>query len=126
MDKKINQSWNLNHRKLWRCLVSVASLICILPVAEAFATPASLDAQASKFALEAYCTEAKKELKPLAQGQISYEIIAEKASKRAVTDHPDIYKTPTAWKSQIVAVLDQYGDEPVTQLCREDTDDINR
>ena len=119
-DKKINQSWNLKHRRLSRCLVSVASLTWLLSAGAAFAAPASLDGQASKFALEAYCNEAKKELRTLAQGQISYEIIAEKASKRAVTDHPDIYKTPTDWKSKIVAVLDQYGDEPVTQLCRED------
>lgn len=118
--KRINQSWSLRSRKLSRCLVPVASLTWIIWVGAAFAAPASLDGQASKFALDAYCTEAKKELRPLAQGQISYEIIAEMASQRAVTDHPDIYKTPIAWKSKIVAVLDQYGDEPLTQLCRED------
>jgi hypothetical protein len=123
-DKKINQRRTFKNR-LSRCLVPVASLTWIILVGAAFSAPASLDEQTSKIALDAYCTEAKKELRPLAQGQISYEVIAEMASERAVTDHPDIYKTPKAWKSKIVGVLDQYGDEPVTQLGRENSG-VNR
>jgi hypothetical protein len=118
--KKLNQRWTFKNRKLSRCWVPVACLTWLILVGSALAAPASLNGQASKFALDAYCTEAKKELRPLAQGQISYESLAEMASKRAVIDHPDMYKTRTAWKSTIIAVLDQYGDEPVTQLCREE------
>jgi hypothetical protein len=59
-------------------------------------------------------------LRLLADGQLSYKIVAERASDRALMDHPGVYKNSTAWKTRIVAVLDQYGDEPTTQLCRED------
>ena len=116
-----SQSSPLRRRKLSRWLAVLASLTGMIWIGAGSAFSAQPpDEQVNKFALDAYCTEAEKELKPLAQGQISYETITEKASERAVTDHPDIYRTPTAWKTKIVAVLDQYGDEPTTQLCRED------
>jgi hypothetical protein len=77
-------------------------------------------AQMSKLALDAYCAEAVKESQPFAAGQISYKTVVEKAGERAVEEHPEISKNPTAWKTKIVSVLDQFGDEPTTQLCRED------
>jgi hypothetical protein len=117
----LNQSSPLRRRKLSRWVAGLASLTGMIWIGAGSALPAQPpDAQVNKLALDAYCAEAEKELTPLVQGQISYETIAEKASERAVTDHPDIYKTPTAWKTKIVAVLDQYGDEPTTQLCREE------
>ena len=66
-DKKINQRWTFKNR-LSRCLVPVASLIWIIWVRTAFAAPASLDEQASKIALDAYCTEAKKRIETTGAG----------------------------------------------------------
>ena len=75
--------------------------------------------QIDKFALTAYCAEAQEEQQPLQNGQVSYKSIADLASKRALTEHPDVYQDPNAWKAKIVALLDQYGDEPTNQLCQE-------
>jgi hypothetical protein len=33
--------------------------------------------------------------------------------------YPNVYRDSFAWKAKIVALLDQYGDEPTSQLCNE-------
>jgi len=110
---------------LWRamrlCLRTVlAAFICAGWTAAASAAPNHSAAQINKFALTAYCVEAQQKLRLLGDGQLSYKDVAELASDRALMDHPGVYKNSAAWKTRIVAVLDQYGDEPTTQLCRED------
>jgi hypothetical protein len=52
-------------------------------------------------------------------GSVSYKRVAEIASNRALMDHPNIFRDSSAWKAKIVALLDQYGDEPIGQLCNE-------
>jgi hypothetical protein len=107
-------------RGLWQWPAMLASVVWIA-VSGATLAAASEPAhpQMSKLALDAYCTEAKEEQRPLAEGQISYKTIVEKAGERAVEEHPDVSSNPDAWKTKIVSVLDQFGDEPMTQLCRE-------
>jgi hypothetical protein len=110
--------------KLWPamrlCLRTVlAAFICAGWTAAASAAPNHSAAQIDKFALRAYCAEAQQKLRLLADGQLSYKGVAELASDRALMDHPGVYKNSAAWKTRMVAVLDQYGDEPTTQLCRE-------
>jgi hypothetical protein len=39
--------------------------------------------------------------------------VADLASDRALADHPNVYPNPAPWKAKIVALLDQYGDEPL-------------
>jgi hypothetical protein len=73
----------------------------------------------NKLALNAYCDEARNKSKPLADGTISYKRVAELASRRALAEHPSVYSDSLAWKAKIVALLDQYGDEPSAQLCTE-------
>jgi hypothetical protein len=71
----------------------------------------------NKLALNAYCAQAKTESKSLDEGIISYKQVAALASNRALTEHPDVYRDSYAWKAKIVALLDQYGDEPTNELC---------
>src|SRR5271155_1719924 len=98
----------------------LGSLICTLWIAPAWAVTGGLPAgQIDKFALTAYCAEAHEEQQPLQDGQVSYKSVADMASQRAESEHPDVYKDPNAWKAKIVALLDQYGDEPTSQLCQE-------
>jgi hypothetical protein len=70
-------------------------------------------------ALKAYCYEAHQEAALLADGSISYKQVADLASDRALADHPNVYPDPAPWKAKIVALLDQYGDEPMSELCGE-------
>ena len=98
----------------------LGSLICALRIVPAWTVTAGMKSgQIDKFALTAYCAEAHEEQQPLQDGQVSYKSVADLASKRAETEHPDVYKDPNAWKAKIVALLDQYGDEPTSQLCQE-------
>jgi hypothetical protein len=98
----------------------LGSLTCALWIAPALAASTALPtAQIDKLALGAYCTEAQHDQQPLQDGQVSYKKVADLASKRALAEHPNVYKDPNAWKAKIVALLDQYGDEPTTQLCQE-------
>ena len=112
-----NSDWR---RGLWQWPAMLASVMWIAASGAALAAASErAHPQMSKLALDAYCTEAKEEQRPLAEGQISYKTIVEKAGERAVEEHPDVSSDPDAWKTKIVAVLDQFGDEPTTQLCRE-------
>ena len=105
--------------RLW-FRATLGGLVCALWIAPAWAVTAALPAgQIDKFALTAYCAEAQEEQQPLQDGQVSYKSVADLASQRALTEHPDVYKDPNAWKAKIVALLDQYGDEPTSQLCQE-------
>jgi hypothetical protein len=74
----------------------------------------------NKLALNAYCTVAQKESSSLADGKVSYKQVADAASTQALAEHPNVYRDSFAWKAKIVALLDQYGDEPIGQLCSED------
>ena len=45
--------------------------------------------------------------------------LPELASNRALADHPGVYSDSSAWEYIISGLLDQYGDEPTSQLCAE-------
>ena len=94
------------------------ALLVALPVAAVSAEPASAST-INKLALNSYCVEAQSKSRSLADGKISYKHIADLASDRALVEHPNIYRDSFAWKAKIVALLDQYGDEPIGQLCNE-------
>jgi hypothetical protein len=70
----------------------------------------------NKLARKAYCSEAKVESSELKNGSISYKQVVEQASNRALSEHPNVYRNSDAWKTKIVALLDQDGDDP-TQAC---------
>jgi hypothetical protein len=67
-------------------------------------------------ARKAYCSEAKSESSELKNGSVSYKQVVERASSRALSEHPNVYRDSYAWKARIVALLDQDGDAP-TQFC---------
>jgi hypothetical protein len=73
----------------------------------------------NKIAINAYCSEAQGKSALLADGSISYKGVADLASERAVVEHPNVYRDSSAWKVKIIAMLDQYGDEPMDELCTE-------
>ena len=73
----------------------------------------------TKIATEAYCSEAQSKSSLLADGSVSYKRVADLASERALVEHPNVYRDSSAWKVKIVALLDQYGDEPMSELCTE-------
>jgi hypothetical protein len=99
-----------------RSVLAVALLIA-LPAA-ASAAPLSTST-INKLALNSYCAEAESKSGSLADGSVSYKRVAELASNRALVEHPSVYRDSFAWKAKIVALLDQYGDEPIGQLCNE-------
>jgi len=70
----------------------------------------------NKLARKAYCSEAKIESSELKNGSVSYKQVVERASNRALSEHPNVYRDSYAWKAKIVALLDQDGDEPA-QFC---------
>jgi hypothetical protein len=115
----------LQYRAGTRSAVLASLLLVRLPTAVP-AEPAS-QSTVYKLALNAYCDEARNKSKPLADGTISYKRIAELASRRALAEHPKVYSDSFAkvysdsfaWKAKIVALLNQYGDEPLGQLCTE-------
>jgi hypothetical protein len=100
--------------------VSAVSISCVGWTAPAAAASGQPAAQINQFALSAYCNEAQEKSRLLANDQVSYKSITELASDRAMLDHPGVLKDSVAWKTRIVAMLDQYGDEPNAQLCSED------
>jgi hypothetical protein len=109
---------------LWKAtrlcsLTVLAVFICAGWTAAASTASNQSPTQINKFALSAYCIEAQKKSGLSTDGQVSYKRITELASYRALLDHPTIFNNPASWKTRIVAMLDQYGDEP-TQLCREE------
>jgi hypothetical protein len=99
----------------WRTTALAVFLMLALPAA-ASAAPLS-QATINTLALHAYCSEAESH--SLASGSISYKRVAELASHRALAEHPNVYRDSFAWKNKIVGILDQYGDEPTSQLCKE-------
>jgi hypothetical protein len=46
--------------------------------------------------------------------------VADLASKLALAEHPNVYRDSAGWKAKIVALLDQYGDDPMIELCTDD------
>lgn len=107
----------LRYRPCLRNAILAGLLLVGLPTAVP-AEPVS-QSTVNKFALNAYCDEARNKSEPLADGTISYKRIAELASRRALVEHPNVYSDSFAWKAKIVALLNQYGDEPLGQLCTE-------
>jgi hypothetical protein len=79
---------------------------------------------ASRLALKAYCSEAHDESALLANGSTSYENVIRRASARAMLNYPNVCPDISAWEMKIGAILDQYGDEPLPELCREDPDQV--
>jgi hypothetical protein len=100
----------------WSVVFAGAMLIAIPAAASnAPGRPSSI----SKIAIEAYCAEAQSESALLADGSVSYKRVADLASERALVEHPSVYPDSSGWKVKIVALLDQYGDEPTSELCTE-------
>jgi hypothetical protein len=95
-----------------------SSLAAALLFAFASATSAELPNSSviNKLARKAYCSEAKLESSELKNGSVSYKQVVERASSRALSEYPNVYRDSYAWKAKIVALLDQDGDEP-TQFC---------
>jgi hypothetical protein len=79
---------------------------------------------ANKLALKAYCSEARNESALLANGSTSYKDVIKRASARAMVDYPNVCPDISAWKAKIGAILDQYGDEALPELCSEDPDEV--
>lgn len=104
-------------RRWWWGASFAGSLLLALPAAaaNARANPALIN----KFALNAYCAEAHSKSALLADGSVSYKQVADLASERALVEHPNVYSDSASWKANIVAMLDQYGDEPMNELCTE-------
>lgn len=109
--------WNKVSQSLQMPAIAIVLLIA-LPAAAAAQAPNG--AAVNKLALNAYCTVAQKESSSLADGKVSYKQVADAASTQALAEHPNVYRDSFAWKAKIVALLDQYGDEPIGQLCSED------
>jgi hypothetical protein len=91
----------------------------MIPAIAIAATPSTNQAVVKQLALNAYCSEAQSKSTSMANGSTSYKRIAELASNRALADHPGIYSDSSRWEYIINGILDQYGDEPTSQLCTE-------
>src|SRR5580700_11812981 len=55
----------------------------------------------NKIAIDAYCSEAQSKAALLADGSVSYKHVADLASKRALVEHPSVYRDSSAWKVKI-------------------------
>jgi hypothetical protein len=99
----------------WKAAAIAGSLLTAGPAAAANVSQASVN----RLALEAYCTEAHQEAALIADGSISYKQVADMASERALAEHPQVYSVAAPWKTKIVTLLDQYGDEPTGEFCSE-------
>jgi hypothetical protein len=106
---------NALFRQWWWKAVFAGSLLVACPAAAANVPQVSVN----KLALKAYCSEAHQKAALLDDGSISYKQVADLASDQALAEHPNVYSDPAAWKTRIVALLDQYGDEPMSELCSE-------
>jgi hypothetical protein len=112
----INPRSKASFRQWWWQAVFAGSLLIAYPATAANVPQASVN----KLALKAYCSEAQQKAALLANGSISYKQVADLASDRALLEHPNVYSGSAAWQTRIVAFLDQYGDEPMSELCSED------
>lgn len=106
-----------NFSRWWRSPALAGALLIALPAAVSAASPTT--STINKLALNSYCAEAQSKSRSLEDGSLSYKKVAELASNRALIEHPNVYRDSFAWKARIVALLDQYGDEPIGQLCNE-------
>ncbi|HJU12629.1 MAG TPA: hypothetical protein VJ728_17220 [Candidatus Binataceae bacterium] len=99
-------------------------VFCALAVTIPAAASGVSDVSANKLALEAYCSEARHESAALANGSASYRDVIKWASMRAMVEYPDVCTDMTTWEAKIGAILDQYGDEALPELCSEDPDGV--
>jgi len=104
-------------RRWGRSAVFAGSLLLAIPAAASNAPGGRTSI--NKIAINAYCSEAQSKSTLLADGSISYKRVIDLASERALVEHPNVYRDSFAWKVKIVAMLDQYGDEPMEELCTE-------
>jgi ABC-type phosphate transport system substrate-binding protein len=113
-------------RKLTKCLVQLilGFILALFGVQVSAATSNVGYVSANRLALKAYCSEAHDESALLANGSTSYENVIRRASARAMLNYPNVCSDISAWKTKISAILDQYGDEPLPELCREDPDQV--
>ena len=111
----INPRSKGSFRQWWWKVVFAGSLLIAYPAAAANVPQTSVN----KLALRAYCSEAHQKAALLADGRISYKQVADLASDRALVEHPNVYSDSAPWKTKIVSLLDQYGDEPISELCSE-------
>ena len=98
----------------WLSSSLAAALLSAFAGAASAALPSS--STIDKLARKAYCSEAKIESSELKNGSVSYKQVVERASNRALSEHPNVYRDSSAWQTKIVALLDQDGDEPA-QFC---------
>jgi hypothetical protein len=108
------RSGSVSRRWCWKAALT-CSLIIASPVLAANVPQASVD----KIALNAHCSEAHQNAVLISDGNISYKQVADMASERSFVEHPTVYSGPAAWKTKIASLLDQYGDEPLSELCNE-------
>jgi hypothetical protein len=101
-------------------------VFCALVVTIPAAASSVSDVSANKLALKAYCSEAHNESAVLANGSASYRDVIKRASARAMIEYPDVCPDMTAWEAKIGAILDQYGDEALPELCGEDPDEVRQ
>jgi len=122
MRKSARRSNQCMVRPFLSSMVTVLSM-SVLPLA-AMASNMS-NASANKLALQAYCSEAHNEAALLANGSTSYKEVIERASARAMVKYPNVCPDVSEWALRIGKILDQYGDEPLPELCRENPEAIS-
>jgi hypothetical protein len=105
---------------LWSIFTVAGVLATIVPAAASNLSCVS----ANKLALRAYCSAAYSDSALLANGSTSYKQVVNHASARAMVEYPNVCPNISAWKARIITMLDQYGDEGLPELCREDPDTI--
>ena len=111
----------VNQLVFWSTLLVLCVLTASVP---AMASNKSSCESANRIALSTYCSEAHRESALLANGSTSYIHVINRASERAMEEYPDICPDVSAWKARIGTILDQYGDEDLHELCRENPQGI--
>ena len=111
----------VNQLVFWSTLLVLCVLTASVP---AMASNKSSCESANRIALSTYCSEAHRESALLANGSTSYIHVINRASERAMEEYPDICPDVSAWKARIGTILDQYGDEDLHELCRENPEGI--
>ena len=126
------RSWCKNHFSLgqfnqlfWRAVFAASLLIAVPVMASNDHDRLSSISSINKIAVNAYCAEAQSKSSSLANGSISYKHVLDLASERAFLGHPNVFRSPFAWKARLIVLLDQDGDDPTSQLCS-DNPDIGR